>query len=125
MEPTATGAWWDTGAFMTMAAVHVTVQETVIHLLETVCLGECVRETVFSYDANIKTYNHKSINCIVYIAVCLFRSDLDLYNLEGNSSEPARIFRADELFSALHYSGVCVQVHVLLPQSSDQAVMVK
>jgi len=39
-EPTVTGAWWDTGASMSMAAVHVTVQETVIHLLETVCLGE-------------------------------------------------------------------------------------
>lgn len=34
-------------------------------------------------------------------------SDLDLYNLEGNSSELVRIFRADELFSALHYSEKC------------------
>lgn len=40
VEPTVTGAWWDTGASMNMAAVHVTVQETVIRLLETVCLGE-------------------------------------------------------------------------------------
>lgn len=32
-------------------------------------------------------------------------SDLDLYNLDSNSSDPVRIFRADELFSALHYSG--------------------
>ncbi|KAJ3611955.1 hypothetical protein NHX12_020234 [Muraenolepis orangiensis] len=31
----------------------------------------------------------------------------DLYNLEGNSSESARIFRTEELFSALHYSEKC------------------
>lgn len=40
VEPTVTGAWWDTGASMNMAAVRVTVQETVIRLLETACLGE-------------------------------------------------------------------------------------
>lgn len=39
-EPTATVAWWDTGASTSMAAVHVTVQETVIRSLETACLGE-------------------------------------------------------------------------------------
>ncbi|XP_059905121.1 netrin-4-like [Gadus macrocephalus] len=31
----------------------------------------------------------------------------DLYNLEGNSSEHGRIFRPEELFSALHYSEKC------------------
>ncbi|KAL0962909.1 hypothetical protein UPYG_G00347010 [Umbra pygmaea] len=36
---------------------------------------------------------------------CMFGSDL--YNLEVNSSEPVRIFRADEHFSALHYSEKC------------------
>lgn len=40
VEPTATGAWWDTGASTNMAAVRVTVQETAIRLLETVCSGE-------------------------------------------------------------------------------------
>ncbi|MEQ2166434.1 hypothetical protein GOODEAATRI_028039, partial [Goodea atripinnis] len=30
---------------------------------------------------------------------------LELYSLDGNSSEPVRIFSPHELFSALHYSG--------------------
>lgn len=38
-EPTATGVWWDTGAFTNTDAVHVNVQETVIRLLETACLA--------------------------------------------------------------------------------------
>lgn len=39
--PTATGAWWDTGASTTTAAVRVTARETVTRLQGTVCLGEC------------------------------------------------------------------------------------
>ncbi|KAI3366345.1 hypothetical protein L3Q82_000514 [Scortum barcoo] len=46
-------------------------------------------------------------DCDPFTGDCMFGSDLDLYNLEGNSSEPVRIFRADELFSALHYSEKC------------------
>lgn len=52
------------------------------------------------------------------VCVCFRSSDLELYNLEVNSSEPVRIFRTSELFSALHYSGdelkeVCMCVCVL------------
>ncbi|CAB1345979.1 unnamed protein product [Coregonus sp. 'balchen'] len=46
-------------------------------------------------------------DCDPFTGYCMSGSDLDLYNLEGNSSEPVRIFRADELFSALHYSEKC------------------
>ncbi|XP_046878805.1 netrin-4 isoform X2 [Hypomesus transpacificus] len=46
-------------------------------------------------------------DCDPFTGDCMTSSDLDLYNLEGNSSEPARIFRPDELFSALHYSEKC------------------
>ncbi|KAF7648874.1 hypothetical protein LDENG_00150140 [Lucifuga dentata] len=46
-------------------------------------------------------------DCDPFTGDCMFGSDLDLYNLEGNSSEPVRIFRVDELFSALHYSEKC------------------
>lgn len=40
-EPTATGAWWDTGASTIMAAARAIAQETATRLQETVCLGEC------------------------------------------------------------------------------------
>lgn len=51
-----------------------------------------------------------------------------MYNQEGNSSEPVRIFRADELFSALHYSGetqhtsVCVCVCLYMWYSSNKSL---
>lgn len=38
--PAATAAWWDTGDFMNMAAVHVIAQETVTLTLVTASLGE-------------------------------------------------------------------------------------
>lgn len=40
-EPTATGAWWDTGASTITAAVRATARETVTRFQGTVCLGEC------------------------------------------------------------------------------------
>ncbi|CAN9508481.1 unnamed protein product [Ophioblennius macclurei] len=46
-------------------------------------------------------------DCDPFSGDCLFSSDVELYSLEGNSSEPVRIFRADEHFSALHYSEKC------------------
>ncbi|KAE8281307.1 Netrin-4 Beta-netrin Hepar-derived netrin-like protein Precursor [Larimichthys crocea] len=46
-------------------------------------------------------------DCDPFTGDCMFGYDLDVYNSEGNSSEPVRIFRADELFSALHYSEKC------------------
>ncbi|XP_042156287.1 netrin-4 [Oncorhynchus tshawytscha] len=46
-------------------------------------------------------------DCDPFTGYCMSGSDLDLYNLEGNSSELVRIFKADELFSALHYSEKC------------------
>ncbi|KAM6985681.1 netrin-4 [Aplochiton taeniatus] len=46
-------------------------------------------------------------DCDPFTGDCLSGSDLDLYNLEGNSSDPVRIFRVAELFSALHYSEKC------------------
>ncbi|XP_061523171.1 netrin-4 [Phycodurus eques] len=44
-------------------------------------------------------------DCDPFTGDCVLASDL--YNSEGNSSESVRIFRADELFSALHYSEKC------------------
>ena len=46
-EPTATGAWLDTGASTTTAAARAIARETVIHLQETVCLGECRASSSF------------------------------------------------------------------------------
>ncbi|CDQ99241.1 unnamed protein product [Oncorhynchus mykiss] len=46
-------------------------------------------------------------DCDPFTGYCMSGSDRDLYNLEGNSSELVRIFRGDELFSALHYSEKC------------------
>ncbi|CDQ97818.1 unnamed protein product [Oncorhynchus mykiss] len=37
-------------------------------------------------------------DCDPFTGYCMSGSDLDLYNLEGNSSELVRIFKADELF---------------------------
>ncbi|KAJ8007031.1 hypothetical protein DPEC_G00113350 [Dallia pectoralis] len=44
-------------------------------------------------------------DCDPFTGDCMFGSDLEVYNLDSNSSEP--IFRADEHFSALHYSEKC------------------
>lgn len=38
-ERNVTGVWWDTGAFMSMAVAHVTVQETATLLLGTACMA--------------------------------------------------------------------------------------
>ncbi|XP_028972936.2 netrin-4 [Esox lucius] len=46
-------------------------------------------------------------DCDPFTGDCMLGSDLEVYNLEGNSSEPMRIFGADEHFSALHYSEKC------------------
>ncbi|KAM4712242.1 netrin-4 isoform 3-T3 [Anableps anableps] len=46
-------------------------------------------------------------DCDPYTGDCMYGSDLELYNLGGNSSEPVRIFSPHELFSALHYSEKC------------------
>lgn len=42
-------------------------------------------------------------DCDPFTGDCMLGSDLETYN----SSEPMRIFRTDELFSALHYSEKC------------------
>lgn len=46
-------------------------------------------------------------DCDPFTGDCMNGSDLELYNVEGNSTEPVRIFRGHELFSALHYSEKC------------------
>ncbi|KAM9705417.1 netrin-4 [Menidia menidia] len=46
-------------------------------------------------------------DCDPFTGDCVFGFDLELPNFDGNSSESVRIFRADELFSALHYSEKC------------------
>lgn len=41
-------------------------------------------------------------DCDPFTGDCMFGSDLELYHLDRNASESVRIFRTDELFSALH-----------------------
>ncbi|XP_005814285.2 netrin-4 [Xiphophorus maculatus] len=46
-------------------------------------------------------------DCDPFTGDCMYGSDLEIYSLDGNSSEPVRIFSPHELFSALHYSEKC------------------
>lgn len=63
VELAATGAWWDTGDFMSTAVVRVVVQETVIHLLGTACLGEW-KDILHS---NISGYSLQLVTILIYI----------------------------------------------------------
>lgn len=61
----ATGAWWDIGAFMSTAAARATVQETATRLQETACSGKSKDSCVdFKFRVTLEQeYPVKYVNC--------------------------------------------------------------